>query len=114
MTEAKKDAADLANVGAPQEVEVRGATQNAGQPQAAAAKSSKAAKTDSDLSLRTFEEGEEPVIPSVKTLEYKASETSELSDGQVFRKGDRITVNATDAAALLELTVDGKSAFKEV
>lgn len=112
MTDAKKDALDLPNVGGP-DVEVRGTTANAGQPTAPARKSA-AAESSNEFSLRQFEEGEEPVPSGVKTLEYKASTTSELSNGEVFRKGDVLTVNTVDAVKLLELTVDGKPAFKEV
>lgn len=57
---------------------------------------------------------EEEVIPGLVELEVVADGTFESNLGEVLRTGDRKLVSNTDAKTLLDVKVNGKSAFKAV
>jgi len=57
---------------------------------------------------------EEVAIPGLVELEVVADGTFEASTGEILRTGDRKLVSNVDAASLLDVKVNGKSAFKAV
>lgn len=71
------------------------------------------AEDSNTFTLKVLKE-EDLVTPGFVTLEYVAEKPAEASNGEVFRTGVRKEVSAVDAKVLLELKVDGKTAFKEV
>lgn len=71
------------------------------------------AEDSNTFTLKAVKE-EDLVTPGFVTLLYVAETPAEASNGEVFRKGVRKEVSAVDAKALLELKVDGKTAFEEV
>lgn len=115
---AEKDALDLPSVGSPTKVEVKGVTQDAGQPLADASATTadedpRAPAPVEEYSLKAVDEDDVPT-PALVTLEVVAEGTFESSTGEFLKTGDRKTVNAEEAKTLLGLSVDGADAFKEV
>lgn len=117
---AKADAQDVPNVGNPTPVKVEGAVKNAGQPQAEGANLGADEVDDApndvpveEYSLTAVDEDDVPV-PALVTLEVVAEGTFQSSTGEYLKTGDRKTVNSVEAKTLLDLTVDGATAFEEV